>query len=81
MRIWGKTIYYNAIEARNPLYPFPLKIFNCEILEGSSKWNNRRNGFLNMKKNRAGINSTGGRKSTENFVIYQELQVRNFSSS
>jgi len=34
----GRQYIHNAIDARNPLYPFPLKIFNYEILEGSYKW-------------------------------------------
>jgi hypothetical protein len=34
----GRQYIRNSVDARNPLYPFPLKIFNYEIFEGSYKW-------------------------------------------
>ena len=34
----GRQYILNSIDARNPIYPFSLKIFNHEILEGSYNW-------------------------------------------
>jgi hypothetical protein len=34
----GRQYILNSIEAGNPLYPFPLKVFNQEVTEGWSKF-------------------------------------------
>jgi len=48
----GRRYILNTIEAGNPLYPLPVKIFGNEIFEGSLKWEQQGEWVSEIEKER-----------------------------
>ncbi len=47
----GRQYIQNSIEGRNPLYPFPLKIGNYQLFDGSEKLDQVNEGVAEYEKN------------------------------